>query len=609
LDRRRRGSGGGGLNPFATPSSLRPRAGSAAVGLSIAALLAGYRSGARCPSDLAAAVCERIERDRSQQPVWITRVVPEQLLAAAHALDDGDRDLPLYGIPFAVKDNIDVAGLPTTAGCPGFAREAEQTAPVVQRLLDAGALLVGKTNMDQFATGLVGMRSPYGACWSVFDRTRVSGGSSSGSAVAVALGHVTFALGTDTAGSGRVPAAFNGLVGLKPTRGLLSTRGVVPACASLDCVSVLAAGAADAAAVLDVLAAPDPLDPWSRSAPTRTTRRLGRIGVPLPGQAEPDEPEAAAAWARARGHAAEEWRLVPLDISPLLEASPLLYAAWVAERTTDLAVTIDAEPEGLDPIVAEIIGSGARLSATDVFASTHRLAALCAAAAPLWAEVDALLLPTTPLHPTRDQVAADPVGVNEQLGRFVSFVNLMDLAALALPGPERRDGLPFGVTLMAPAYAEPTLLELGAEWMGESIAPAPARDAVTLAVAGAHMSGLPLNGQLTTRGARLLRADRTATSYRLYALPGEGVRRPGLVRVPTGGAGIEIELWELSHAALGALLSEVPSPLAIGRVQLADGSEVTGFVCEGHAAADAEDVTVHGGWRAYLAASAAEAAA
>ena len=324
--------------------------------------------------------------------------------------------------------------------------------------------------------------------------------------------------------------------------------------------------------------------------------------MPLPGQAEPDEPEAAAAWALSRGRAAEEWMLVPLDVSPLLDAAPLLYAAWVAERTAELAGAIEAAPEGLDPIVAAIIRGGTELSAVDVFTATHRLAELRAAARPLWEEVDALLLPTTPIHPTHHQVANDPIGVNQQLGRFVSFVNLMDLAALALPGPMRGDGLPFGVTLIAPAFADRTLIELGREWMSEPPSPSPGAGMVVLAVVGAHMSGLPLNSQLTTRGARLVRADHTAPDYRLYALPGSDVQRPGLIRMHDGGASIEIELWQLSHAALGALICEVPSPLAIGRVALADGSEVTGFVCEGHAAAGAEDATSYGGWRAYLAA-------
>ena len=590
------------MNAIPATSSPRPRPDSGHASLPIARLLADYRAGRRRPYDVAVEVCERIEP--VQEPVWITRVTPEQLIDDARRLDDADPELPLYGIPFAVKDNIDVAGMPTTAGCPGFARVAERSAPVVQRLLNAGGLLVGKTNMDQFATGLVGTRSPYGACSSVFDPSRVSGGSSSGSALAVALGQVSFALGTDTAGSGRVPAAFNGLIGIKPTRGLVSTRGVVPACASLDCVSILAAGVADAATVLDIMAAFDPRDPWSRPLGAPNELRRKRIGVPLPGQTEPDEPAAAAAWRLACTRAAEEWTLVPVDVTPLLDAAPLLYAAWIAERATDLAAAIEAEPEGLDPTVATIIRGGSRQSAVEVFAAMHRLAELRAAAAPIWEEVDALLLPTTPIHPTHEQVAADTVGVSEQLGRFTNFVNLMDLAALALPGPPRSDGLPFGVTLLAPAFQDWRLLELGRDyWMGDEALPAPPSATVTLAVSGAHMTGLPLNHQLTTRGARPLRTGRTAPSYRLYALPGAGVRRPGLVRVDDGGASIKLELWTLSPAALGNLLSDVPAPLAIGRVELADGSEVTGFVCEAHAAADADDVTDHGGWRAYLAAT------
>jgi allophanate hydrolase len=324
--------------------------------------------------------------------------------------------------------------------------------------------------------------------------------------------------------------------------------------------------------------------------------------VPLVGQAEPDEPEAAAAWALARGRAAEEWMLAPLDVTPLLEAAPLLYDAWIAERTADLLDAIEAEPEGLDPTVASIIRGGAELSAAEAFAAMHHLAELRAEAAALWEEVDALLLPTAPMHPTHREVAADPLGVNERLGSFVSFVNLLDLAALALPGPIRRDGLPFGISLIAPAFRDRRLLELGATWLGEPTTRSADShpEALTLAVAGAHMSGLPLNFQLEMRGARLLGGNRTAPCYRLYALPGDGVRRPGLVRVDEQGASIEIELWQLSAAALGTLLSEVPAPLAIGRVELIDGREVTGFVCEGHATARADDVTEHGGWRAYL---------
>jgi len=533
------------------------------------------------------------------QPVWITRTSSDCGGPAGSA-----HGLPLEGQRFAVKDNIDVAGLPTSAACPGAARIATHTAPVVQRLLDAGAQLVGKTNMDQFATGLVGTRSPHGACSSIYDAERVSGGSSSGSALAVAYGEVDFSLGTDTAGSGRVPAAFNGIIGVKPTRGLLSTRGVLPACASLDCVSIFARSVAEATRVFDLAAGFDPEDPWSRREPTSTSPRRERIGVPLSGQAEPEEDAARAAWRQAHAHAHERWSLVELDISPLLDAAPLLYAAWIAERTTDLGELIAGKPDGLEPTVAAIITAGAETRATELFAAMHELARLRAAAASLWQRVDALLLPTTPMHPTHAQVAEDPVGVNERLGRFTNFVNLMDLAALALPGPPREDGLPFGVTLVAPAFQDRRLFELGARWTDERVE-VPLPGTVTLAVAGAHMSGLPLNGQLTARGARLLGAAHTASVYRLYALPGAGVRRPGLIRVGDDGVSVELELWQLAPAALGELLSEIAAPLALGRVLLSDGTEVTGFVCERAGATEAQDISEHGGWRAYLSAVAA----
>jgi allophanate hydrolase len=567
------------------------------MSLGVAELLGAYRAGDLRPSEIAASICRRA----SSQPIWISRVADDDLLETARELDRTDPALPLYGVPFAVKDNVDVAGMPTTAGCPGFARPAQRSAPVVERLLQAGALLVGKTNMDQFATGLVGTRTPYGACSSVFDRQRVSGGSSSGSALAVAEGIVAFSLGTDTAGSGRVPAAFNGLVGLKPTRGLLSTRGIVPACASLDCVSLFANSALDAASVFDVAVGFDGLDPWSRPEQLSARPSRDRIGVPMAGLAEPQEAAALAAWEAACAQAGEHWTLEPVDVRPLLEVAPLLYAAWVAERTTDLGSAIEAGLDGLDPTVAKIIVGGREIGGVDVFSAIHRLAALRRAAGLLWAQVDALLLPTTPSHPTHTDVAADPVGVNETLGRFTNFVNLMDLSALALPGPHRADGLPFGATLVAPAFGDRRLLELGAIWMQEQ-GRVSLPETVQLVVAGAHMSGLPLNPQLSELGARLVRADRTAPLYRLYALGGEGVPRPGLLRVSDGGGRIAVEVWELSAAALGALLCKVPAPLAIGRVVLEDGAEVAGFICEGHVAAQAEDVTEHGGWQAYLAA-------
>lgn len=556
-------------------------------------LLEDYRAGRRTPSDVAREVIARA--DAVDAPVWISRVCDEELLARAAALDAADPSLPLYGIPFAVKDNMDVAGIPTTAGCPGFAYTPSETATAVQLLQDAGALLVGKTNMDQFATGLVGTRSPYGVDGSIFDPERVSGGSSSGSALAVALGLVAFSLGTDTAGSGRVPAAFNGLVGLKPTRGLISTRGVVPACASLDCVSIFAHSAVDASLVLGVAAEVDPDDPWSREAKVPMSPRRGLLGVPLEGQLEFTEPEAAAAWEAALEHAATHWTLVPVDVSPMLDAAPLLYASWVAERTADLLEVIDGEPEGLDPTVARIVRSGRDLSAVDVFAAAHKLAELRLVADRVWEDVDALMLPTTPGHPTHAQVAADPVGVNEALGRFTNFVNLMDMAAVAVPAPVRADGLPFGVSLLAPASHDYRLLRASASWSGEPAA-VDEPGLVQLAVLGAHLSGMPLNHQLTDRGARFVCATTTAPEYEFYALP-DG-KRPALSRNEDGAA-IACEVWALPSAALGEMLGLIGAPLGLGRVTLADGSEVTGFICESGALDDAVDITTSGGWRKY----------
>jgi allophanate hydrolase len=553
----------------------------------IATLLADYRAGKSDPSAIAAQVLERIAA--CEQPIWISRVPDDELLAAARVLDVADRALPLYGVPFAVKDNIDVAGMPTTAACPGAASTAAANAATVQLLLDAGALLVGKTNLDQFATGLVGTRSPYGACASVLDPRRVSGGSSSGSAIAVALGQVAFALGTDTAGSGRVPAAFNGIVGVKPTRGLLSTRGVLPACASLDVVSVFAADVAGGALVLDLLAQHDPQDPWSRHEPPFDAPRRDVVGVPLDGQVLAGDPR----WAACVARAAEHWDIVEVDVTPLLDAAPLLYGAWVAERTAAVGEIVARKPEGLDPSVGHIIGTvGAAVSGADVFAAQHRLAELQRRARPVWAAIDALLLPTAPFHPTSEEVAADPLGVNSKLGRFTNFVNLMDLSALAVPGPT-------GVTLLAPAFCDRRLLELGAQWMSESLT-VPFPGLTRLLVLGAHMSGMALNDELTSRGARNLATVQTAPDYRLYDL-GDG--RPGLVRVAEDGARVEGELWEISTAALGDLLTTIARPLGLGRVQLADGSEVTGFLCEAAAVADLADITALGGWRAYTAAS------
>lgn len=549
---------------------------------------------------------------------WIALRDAGEVRREAAALRAEDRRrLPLWGVPFAVKDNIDVAGLDTTAACPPFAYRPAADAPVVARLRAAGALVIGKTNLDQFATGLVGVRSPYGAPRCVFDAAYVSGGSSSGSAVAVARGEVAFALGTDTAGSGRVPAAFNHVVGVKPTRGLLSTCGVVPACRSLDVVSVFAASCAGADLVRRVAQALDAGDPYSRAARHTPLPLDGlRVGVLAGADRDFDGDAAAAAlYAQAVDAAAAlGWQIHEVDYAPFRDTASLLYdGPWLAERYVALEAALATHGDAVDPTVRRLVEPGARLTAADAFRGLHRRAALAARAAAEWARADVLLLPTAPTIPRVADVLADPIRLNARLGRYTNFVNLLDCCAVAVPAGFRPDGLPFGVTVIAPAFADDDLAVV-ADRLHRSLSPtaglaraplgatAPAGAGtigVHLAVAGAHLSGLPLNHQLTSRGAALVARTRTAPSYRLYALPGTTPPKPGMVRVPAGAA-IEVEVWELSVAAFGSFVAEVPPPLSIGTVVLADGSQVKGFLCEPAALTGAEDITSLGGWRAYL---------
>lgn len=578
----------------------------------VRALATAHREGRRDVRDTVEAVLDACGA-ASDPAIWIHRETPERLRArAAELAAAGAKDLPLLGVPFAVKDNIDVAGLPTTAGCPDFAYTPAVSAPVVERLLQAGAILVGKTNLDQFATGLVGTRTPFGACASVFDAQRVSGGSSSGSAVAVASGLVAFALGTDTAGSGRVPAAFNELVGLKPTRGLLSSRGVVPACRTLDCVSIFARDAADAGAVLDVAACFDPDDPFSRRRPAAGAASAPpTLGVPSPASLRPfAEPAAERAWRHARERAeALAGRVVEVDLDPFAEAAALLYEGpWLAERHAAVGPFLEREDVSADPIVRSIVLSGARFSAVDAFAGQYRLAELRRHAETVFAQIDALLVPTAPSFPTHAEVAAEPVAANARLGTHTNFVNLLDLAAVAVPAQRREDGLPFGVTLIAPAFADEALLALAAAWAGEPRAGAvsPAAGELDLVVAGAHLAGLARNEELLALGGRLVGATRTAARYRLFDLA-DGTGRPGLVRADDGeeGGAIAVEVWRLPTTAVGTFLAGVGAPLCLGTVELEDGSAPHGFLCEPHALGGAREVTEHGGWRAYIGAVAA----
>jgi allophanate hydrolase len=533
-------------------------------------------------------------------PVFTQVLKPEEV--AAYAGGTG----ALAGTPFVLKDNLDLAGRPTTAGCPALedAPPAAASAVAVQRLVEAGAVPVAKTNLDQFATGLVGTRSPYGAPSCVASADHVSGGSSSGSAVAVAGGTVPFALGTDTAGSGRVPAAFNGLVGVKPTKGLVSTRGLLPACRSLDCVTTLTRTVAEGRALLDVLAAYDGRDPESRRSPTHppsgVAARARIVGVPA-GELDLDPPHRAAwetALARLTGVAAH---VVPVDVEPFLAAARLLYEGpWVAERYAAFGHLLDGP--SVDPAVRRVVLTGRELAAADAFRGRERLAGLRRLADRVWEDVDALLLPVTPGHPTHAGVAADPLGVNARLGTFTNMVNLLDLCAVAVPAGERADGLPFGVQLLAPAFADRPLLDLAAAWCGEGVPGPPRRPGTVLvAVAGAHLSGLPLEADLAALGGRLHARARTAGGYRLHLLPGPGVARPGLVRTGDGPAGgIAVEVWELPEQGVGALLGSVPAPLGLSRVQLDDGTSVTGFLAEAAGVEGARDLSSYGGWRAFV---------
>ena len=582
--------------------------------MSIDGLLAGYRDGSQDPAQVVERAYEQARSAAS--PAWVSLVAWSRIQAWVAQLRSASPELPLYGVPFAIKDNIDLAGTPTTAACPAFAYTPQHSAFVVARLMAAGAIPIGKTNMDQFATGLTGTRTPYGACASVADPRYISGGSSSGSAVAVADGTVPFALGTDTAGSGRVPAAFNGIIGFKPSLGRIGTSGVVPACRSLDCVSLLSTDVASAERVLAVASGPDPGDPYSRApAPAGAPLPWGaggaRIAIPrAEGLDFFGDERAATAWSTACARAAAlGWQLVEIDFAPFAEAAALLYdGPWVAERFACVGAFIAANASAVDPAVRTVIMAGRDIGAVDAFKARHRLAELALASAAVWAQADALLLPTAPTIFTAAEIAEEPFARNAQLGTYTNFVNLLDLCAVAVPAGLPGDEQPFGVSLIAPAGADAALLALAAHWRAERAGqPAAAgggsSSTVALAVVGAHLSGEPLNGQLVGLGARLLETTRTAPTYRLFELPGAEPAKPGLVGggAPTG-RGIEVEIWTLATEAFGRLVAGVSAPLAIGTIALADGRSVKGFICEADAVAGAREITAHGGWRAYRAA-------
>ncbi len=596
--------------------------------LSISLLQSFYRAGRAKPEQVVHQIYDRIEKELLH-PIWISLVPREEAIERARAIQ-GAHPGPLYGVPFAVKDNIDVAGLLTTAGCPAYAYTPERTAFVVQKLIDAGAILIGKTNLDQFATGLVGTRSPYGACSSVFNPDYISGGSSSGSAVAVAKGLVSFSLGTDTAGSGRVPAAFNNIIGLKPSRGLLSMSGVVPACRSLDCVSIFALTASDGAAVFDAAKGWDAQDVYSRqwsAAPPLPIRPV-RFGVPHASQLEFfGDHEAEKIFndtvKRLREQGSE---IHEIDFVPFRQAAELLYGGpYVAERFASVGEFVKTHNADVNPTVAAIITQSEHYSAAEAYQAEYRLKFLAQKTSEYWQSIDVLILPTAPTTYTIEQVNREPVKLNSNLGYYTNFVNLLDLSAVAVPAGFYSNGLAFGVMLIAPAFSDQNLLVLADRiqrnrnsFSGARILlltearPYRAPDGevgwTKLAVVGAHLTGQPLNYQLTERNAVLLQTTRTAADYRCFALTNTKPLKPGLVRVPGfQGPGIEVEVWAVPDKHFGSFVAAVPPPLAIGSCVLADGEIVKGFICETYAIDGMPDITRYGGWRSYLASNKAGA--
>ena len=593
----------------------------------VAAIVAAHRAGSQSPAQTIARTFKRI-RAHNDPAIFISLREEKDALAEAEALAARDAGaLPLLGIPVAVKDNIDVAGLPTTAACPAYSYMPTRDATSVARLRQAGAIVIGKTNLDQFATGLVGVRSPYGIPTNPMRADLIPGGSSSGSAVAVSAGLVPLSLGTDTAGSGRVPAMLNNIVGLKPSVGLVSTAGVVPACRTLDCVSIFSLTVDDAVAALATMAGPDRSDPFSRD---RTVSPLSpfptglRLGVPRDGQLIffGDKLQEAAYAA-----ALERWRalgatLVSFDLEPFYETARLLYEGpWVTERYLVIRNLLASSPDAIHPVTREITVAGGRLSAADTFAALYRLQTLRRTAEHAFAGIDALVLPTAPTAYSTAQVLANPIELNSRLGTYTNFVNLLDLCGLALPSAIRTDEIPFGITLLAPAGQDALLASIGRMFQAQTKLTLGARgvampplagidagltgDEIPIAVVGAHLSGMALNGELKTLGGRLLEATATAPDYHLYALP-TTPPKPGMLRVEAGsGTSIALEVWALGAAAFGKFVAAIPPPLSIGTVRLKDGRTVKGFIVEAADVSGAKDISAYGGWRAFMAPSTA----
>jgi allophanate hydrolase len=588
----------------------------------IASILDAHRTGTVSIEQTIADTYARI-RAHDDSALFITLRDEADALAEARALQSRDPGLPLFGVPVAVKDNIDVAGLPTTAACPAYAYTPEVDATPVARLRAAGAIVIGKTNLDQFATGLVGVRSPYGVPRNAINERLVPGGSSSGSAVAVAAGLVPITLGTDTAGSGRVPAMLNNIVGLKPSLGLVSTFGVVPACRTLDCVSIFSLTVEDAVTALGAMAAPDEKDPYSRSFPLSAAGACPpnlRLGVPRMSQREffGDQRAAKAYEAALSCLVVMGATLVEIDVEPFYETARLLYEGpWVAERYLTARNLIEKDPAALHPVTLQIVGGGAKPSAADAFKAFYRVQELKRVCERALSPLDALVVPTAPATYTIDEILADPVTLNSRLGTYTNFVNLLDLCGLAVPASMSADGLPFGITLLAPAGRDMQLAAIGTAFHAQSglklgassqpvppltgAAPALQPGEIAIAVVGAHLSGMPLNGELRALNARLMKTTTTAADYKLYALRGTVPPKPGLVRVERGaGTRITLEVWAMTAEAFGKFVNNIPSPMGIGTLRLDDGSEVKGFVVEPAALDGARDISEFGGWRRFI---------
>ena len=594
--------------------------------MTLTALREAYLTSQSTPAEVLADI-----RERSQQyaghNIWIHALSETDVQPYLDALNDKPIDsFPLWGIPFAVKDNIDLAGVPTTAACEAFAYTPQVNATVVQKLIDAGAIPVGKTNLDQFATGLNGTRSPFGECHNAFNPDYISGGSSSGSAVSVALGLASFSLGTDTAGSGRVPACFNNLVGLKPTKGLLSATGLVPACRSLDCISIFALNSADANMVLSCAEGYDATDGYSRkNTYSNSARHFGeRAGALTIGVI----PEAQLKFFGDEGYENAYRKTLDalknsgisfkeIDYAPFDEAARLLYEGpWVSERYLAIEDLIKTNPDALLPVIRTIIEPGGKHKAVDLFRAEYRLEALKRICAAQLEDIDCVLTPTAGRLFTIAELLEEPLKRNSELGYYTNFMNLLDMTSVAVPTSFTDDGLPFGVTLVGPAFSDRALLSVAQRIQSLLPLPSGAEAAVSLnlaqptvadqshievAVCGAHLEGLPLNWQLTERGARLAESTTTSPFYRMYALAGGPPFRPGLIRDEANGAAIDVEVWRLPSSEFGSFVANIPAPLGIGKVELVDGRWVSGFICEPYGVDGAEEITGLGGWRRYMA--------